>query len=120
MIHQRGRLNKAEASYKPAIALQPDYAKAHFNLASTLHDLGKRIYTLDYERLTVNQEDETLKLITYLDLEWDKKCLSPQNNKRRVTTASNVQVREKVYQGSSQQWKHYKPFLKGLLDGLDD
>ncbi|ADE39549.1 tetratricopeptide repeat protein [Candidatus Puniceispirillum marinum] len=82
--------------------------------------LGKRIYTLDYERLTVNQTDETHKLITYLDLDWDEKCLSPQNNRRRVTTASNVQVRDKVYQGSSQQWKHYKPFLKGLFDGLDD
>ena len=97
------------------------YHKLYKNLMAFWdRSLGKRIYTLDYERLTVNQEDETHKLITYLDLEWDKKCLSPQNNKRRVTTASNVQVREKVYQGSSQQWKHYKPFLKGLLDGLDD
>jgi tetratricopeptide (TPR) repeat protein len=82
--------------------------------------IGKRIYTLDYDKLTVNQKDETHKLIAYLDLDWDEKCLFPQNNRRRVTTASNVQVREKVYQGSSQQWKHYKPFLKGLLDGLDD
>jgi tetratricopeptide (TPR) repeat protein len=82
--------------------------------------LGKRIYTLDYDLLTVNQKDETHKLIVYLDLDWDEKCLFPQNNRRRVTTASNVQVREKVYQGSSQQWKHYKPFLKGLLDGLGD
>ena len=82
--------------------------------------IGKRIYTLDYDLLTVNQKDETHKLIAYLDLNWDEKCLFPQNNRRRITTASNVQVREKVYQGSSQQWKHYKPFLKGLLDGLDD
>ncbi len=110
MIHQRGRLNKAEASYSHVIALQPGYAKAPFNLACTHHDLGKRIYTLDYERLTVNQEDETHKLITYLDLEWDNECLFPQNNRRRVASASNVQVREKLYQGSSQQWKHYKPF----------
>jgi tetratricopeptide (TPR) repeat protein len=82
--------------------------------------IGKRIYTLDYDMLTVNQKDETYKLIAYLDLDWDEKCFFPQNNRRRVTTASNVQIREKVYQGSSQQWKHYKPFLKGLLNDLDD
>jgi len=33
-----------------------------------------------------------------------------------VATASNVQIRKKVYQGSSQQWKNYKPFLNGALD----
>ena len=80
---------------------------------------SNRIYNLDYELLTVNQKDETRKLIEYLDLDWDDKCLSPQNNKRSVTTASNVQVREKIYQDSSQQWKKYKPFLNGALDYLD-
>ena len=81
--------------------------------------LSKNIYTLDYELLTVNQEDETRKLIEYLDLDWDEKCLFPQNNKRSVSTASNTQVRKKVYQGSSRQWEKYKPFLKGQLDYLD-
>jgi hypothetical protein len=80
---------------------------------------SNRIYDVDYELLTINQEDETRKLIQYLDLSWDEKCLSPQENKRRVATASNMQVREKVYQGSSQQWKKYKPFLNGVLDYLD-
>ena len=65
--------------------------------------LSKRIYNLDYEQLTVNQESETRQLIDYLDLDWDEKCLSPQNNKRNVATASNVQIRKKVYRGSSEQ-----------------
>jgi len=82
--------------------------------------LSKRIYHLDYELLTVNQEDETQKLIDYLGLDWNEKCLSPQNNTRSVATVSNIQVREKVYQGSSQQWKKYKPFLNSMLDFLDD
>ena len=80
--------------------------------------LGKRIYNLDYEQLTVNQESETRQLIDYLDLDWDETCLAPQNNTRSVATASNLQVREKVYQGSSQQWKKYQPFLNGAFDGL--
>jgi len=82
--------------------------------------LANRIYNLDYELLTINQEDETKKLIRYLGLDWETECLSPQNNRRSIATASKVQVREKVYQGSSQQWKHFKPFLNGALDYLDD
>ena len=80
--------------------------------------LSKRIYNLDYEQLTVNQENETRQLIEYLGLDWDEGCLSPQNNTRRVATASNLQVRRRVYQGSSEQWKKFKPFLNGAFDGL--
>ena len=80
--------------------------------------LSDRIYQLDYEQLTVNQESETRQLIDYLGLDWDEKCLSPQNNTRGVATASNVQVRKKVYKGSSEQWKKYQPFLSGAFDCL--
>jgi len=80
------------------------------------NSLGKRIYNLDYELLTVKQENETRNLIDYLDLDWDDKVLSPQNNSRIIMTASNAQVRKKVYQGSSQQWKKYELFLDGAFD----
>ena len=83
-----------------------------------IRTLGKRIYNLDYELLTVDQESETRQLIDYLDLDWDEECLSPQNNTRSVATASALQIRQKVYQGSSEQWKKYQPFLNGALDDL--
>ena len=78
--------------------------------------LPGRIYDLEYEVLTDNQERETRKLIDHLGLPWDDICLSPQSNKRVVGTASNVQVRKKVYQGSSESWKRYQPYLNGALD----
>jgi len=78
--------------------------------------LPNRIYDLDYEALTERQEAETRNLIGYLGLEWNDACLSPQDNTRSVATASNVQVRQKVYQGSSEKWKRYKPYLNGALD----
>ena len=81
--------------------------------------LSNRIYNLDYELLTINQESETKKLIQHLDLSWEERCLSPQDNRRSVATASNTQVRKKVYQGSSQKWKKFKPFLNGAFDSLD-
>jgi len=95
------------------------YHKLYENLmVFWTNTLSKRIYNLDYEQLTVNQESETRQLIDYLDLDWDEKCLSPQNNKRNVATASNVQIRKKVYRGSSEQWKKYQPFLNGAFDSL--
>ena len=80
--------------------------------------LPNRIYDLDYEALTERQEEETRNLINHLGLVWDYACLSPQDNTRGVATASNVQVRQKVYQGSSEKWKRYLPFLNGALDSL--
>ena len=94
------------------------YYKLYENLMDfCTNTFSKRIYNLDYEQLTVNQESETQKLIEYLGLDWDEKCLSPQTNTRSVETASNIQVRKKVYRGSSEQWKKYQPFLNGALDG---
>ena len=76
------------------------------------------IYDFDYETFTENQEVETRRLVDYLELGWSEACLSPQNNKRSVSTASNKQVRQKVFQGSSERWKRYRPFLNGALDHL--
>ena len=80
--------------------------------------LSSRIYELDYDLLVSDQERETKQLIKYLGLEWEEDCLSPEKNTGNVYTASNVQVRKKVYKGSSEQWEKFKPFLEGLLDNI--
>jgi tetratricopeptide (TPR) repeat protein len=80
--------------------------------------LTDRIYNLDYEKLTQNQEIETKRLIEYLDIGWDDACLSPEKNERKVLTASHSQVKKSVYKGSSQKWKRYEPYLDGAFDKL--
>ena len=79
----------------------------------------ERIYHLDYELLTHNQNSETRDLISYLGLNWEDRCLYPERNNRSVRTASKKQVRTKVYRGSSNDWKKYKPFLEGKLDRFE-
>lgn len=79
---------------------------------------GHQIYDLDYDRLTIEQESQTRKLIEYLELDWDVACLSPQENKRAIQTASQQQVREKVYKGSSHAWRRYEPYLNGVFNEL--
>ena len=81
--------------------------------------LKNRIYEINYEDLTVNHEVEIKKLIKHLGLTWEESCLYPEKNKRSVSTASNIQIRNKIFKGSSQKWKKYKPFLNGALDSLE-
>ncbi|MDA8770753.1 tetratricopeptide repeat protein, partial [Planktomarina temperata] len=96
---------------------------AYYELYSDLmqfwqESYSDRIYNLNYENLTTDQDVETRNLIRHLNLKWEDACLSPQENKRSVRTVSQQQVRKKVYQGSSQQWRKYEPFLNGAFDGL--
>jgi hypothetical protein len=77
-----------------------------------------RIYNLNYEKLTTQQEIETRKLIEYIGLNWEEACLSPHKNMRSVRTASQQQVRQQVYQRSSETWRKYQPCLHGAFDHL--
>ena len=100
-----------------------DDVKGYYELYSNLMNfwrssLSETIYELDYELLTENQDTEIRKLIHNVGLDWDDKCLSPQNNKRLVLTASNKQVRQKIYSGSSLAWKKFEPYLEGKFDHL--
>ena len=83
------------------------------------HELyPNKIYDISYEDLTTNQEEETRKLLEYCDLEWDEDCLNFHTNNRAVETASSLQVREKMYRGSSEVWKQYWTRIQPLIDGL--
>jgi tetratricopeptide (TPR) repeat protein len=77
-----------------------------------------KIYDLCYEDLTTNQEEETRQLLNYCDLDWDKNCLNFHTNKRAVKTASALQVRQKIYQGSSEAWRKYEDHLQPLINAL--
>ena len=77
-----------------------------------------KIYELNYDKLTENQELESRKMFSYLGLKWENSVLEFHNNNRVVQTASNIQVRKKMYKGSSQQWKKYKRWLQPMLNNL--
>jgi tetratricopeptide (TPR) repeat protein len=95
------------------------YFELYQNLMDFWENLyGDRIFHLDYELLTVNQEDETRRLLKYLDINWENNCLHPHKNNRPVRTASKQQVKAQVYSGSSNMWLKFKPFLNGALDNL--
>ncbi len=76
------------------------------------------IYDLSYERLTEDQETETRKLLDYLDLDFAQSCIDFHQSHRAVATISSMQVRRKLYKGSSDEWRNYEKFLGPLIERL--
>ncbi|MBL4751696.1 MAG: tetratricopeptide repeat protein [Amylibacter sp.] len=76
-------------------------------------------YDISYEKLTENQLSETQNLLTYLDLGWQDAVMDFHKNTRSVATASNQQVRTKMYKGSSQEWEKHKDHLGPMLNILE-
>jgi len=72
------------------------------------------IINVQYEDLVMNQENISREMIAFLELEWDEKCLDFHNNIRTVRTASNMQVRQPIYNNSIDRWKRYEKYLAPL------
>ena len=76
------------------------------------------MYNLKYENLINNTETEVKNLLRYCELKWENKCLEFYNNKRIIKTASDTQVRSKIYNTSINSWKNYNKFLVEKFSNL--
>lgn len=74
-----------------------------------------------YEELIADQEGWTRRIVQFLGLPWDERCLNFQSTDRNVLTASYWQVRQKLYRSSIGRWRNYEKFIGPLLElkGLD-
>ncbi|MGI9221460.1 MAG: sulfotransferase, partial [Woeseiaceae bacterium] len=96
-----------------------EYYNLYCDLMSFWHErYPGEIYDLNYESLTENQSDESRRLIDYLGLEWEEQCLEFHKSERAVRTASFNQVRQEMYQGSSEAWRNYKKYIGPMLEIL--
>lgn len=69
------------------------------------------IYNIKYEDLVTKTEKEIKRLLDFCNLEWEDRCLKFYENKRSISTASDTQVRSKIYSSSVNYWKNYEKFL---------
>ncbi len=96
-----------------------EFYKLYIDLMSFWRErYPKSIYDLCYEDLTENQEQETRRLLEFCDLEWEEQCLDFHKTERAVKTVSAVQVRKKMYKGSSEAWRKYEKYLQSLINSL--
>ncbi|MDB5329841.1 MAG: uncharacterized protein JWP03_992 [Phycisphaerales bacterium] len=86
-------------------------------------DLTIPILDVRYEDVVADKEGQTRRMLEFLDLPWDDRCLNFHKNKRLVATASRDQVRKPIYNSSVGRWKHYEkhiPELVALGDGQSE
>ncbi len=74
-----------------------------------------RFLEVPYEALVTEPEIWTRRMIEFLGLPWDARCLEPQQTRRTVLTASKWQVRQKISASSVGRWRHYVKFVGALL-----
>jgi tetratricopeptide (TPR) repeat protein len=77
-----------------------------------------RILDVQYEAVVADLEGEARRIIDYCGLDWDARCLSFHETKRRIRTASATQVRQSIYRRAVGRWRAYEKHLGPLLEAL--
>lgn len=127
MIHmQRHPLDTCLSIYFQNFFSMGPYANDLDNLA---HYYGEYVRILDhwravlparallevpYEALIEDQEGWTRRMLDFIGLPWDPKCLDFHQTDRTVITASKWQVRQKINASSAGRWRNYEKFLGPL------
>lgn len=76
------------------------------------------IHELEYETLVADTESQARRLIAFLGVEWNDKCLDHRLGPGIVRTASVTQVCKPIYRSSIDRWRHYEDLLRPVVDGL--
>jgi Flp pilus assembly protein TadD len=77
------------------------------------------ILDVSYEGLVNDQEAWSRKMLEFIGLPWDPRCLDFHETHRAVITASRWQVRQKINSASVLRWRNYEKFLGPLLHLTD-
>jgi hypothetical protein len=77
------------------------------------------LITVDYEHVVADVEHEAKRLLDFIGLPWDPRCLDFHRSGRPVKTASVAQVRRPIYNSAVKRWKKYGSGLRPLIDALD-
>lgn len=118
--------------YKQLFA--PDYYRYSYSLENCAHHLALqldlmnqwhslfpgRILDVRYETLVESPREVMEAVLAHCTLPWDEQCLSFQENRAPVDTASAAQVRRPLYKTAISRWRHYEPWLGSLLQTLQE
>ncbi|MDE1994856.1 MAG: sulfotransferase [Rhizobiaceae bacterium] len=96
----------------------------HFVLIADLIEHYRREMTLRYlpvryEDIVGDQETHVRRLLSFVGVGFDKRCLKFHENKRYARTASYAQVAEKLYDSSRYRYRHYLKHLSPVIPILE-
>jgi tetratricopeptide (TPR) repeat protein len=102
-------------------AAQLETIAEHYVLTADLiahyrQHLQMRFLSVRYEDVVAAQEKNVRKILDFVGVDFDAKCLSFEENTRYARTASYAQVTEKLYDRSRYR---YRPYLKHLTPVIE-
>jgi Flp pilus assembly protein TadD len=93
------------------------YHEHHRLISHWRHALPQgTLLVVPYAELVADSETWSRRIIEFIGLEWDPRCLQFYKTQRSVLTASNWQVRQPVYSRSVGRWRNYEKFIRPLLE----
>lgn len=76
--------------------------------------LGERLLIVHYEDLVQNPEQVSRRMLAHCGLSWEPACLAFDSQPAAVTSASAVQVRQRLYSSSIGKWRRFERQLEPL------
>jgi hypothetical protein len=73
-----------------------------------------------YESLVNDPEPWTRRMLDFVGVPWNARCLEFHKVERAVITASRWQVRQKIHTQSIARWRRYEKYVSPLHTLLDD
>ncbi|WP_395072600.1 tetratricopeptide repeat-containing sulfotransferase family protein [Hyphococcus sp.] len=130
----RDPMDSCFASYKQLFAEayyhsydQKEMARHHLRYLALMKHWRElfpgRFLDVSYEDTVASLEPNARRLIEFLELPWEDRCLDFHEQKSPVSTASAIQVREKPHTRSVGRWRRYEAMLAPMraeLDGMGD
>lgn len=79
---------------------------------------GDRILDFDYDGFVAEPRPAVERVLRFLELEWDERCLQFHQQRNTVKTASYWQVRRPLYGEATGRWRKYAAQLEPLRRAL--
>lgn len=100
-----------------------DMIGAQFRIVTDSVATWRRTVDIDildvrYEALVSEAEPEVRRLLDFIGLEFNDKCLRPHRGDRGVMTASQWQVRQPIYGHAVSRWRAYEKWLQPMIAAL--
>ncbi|MFL2705718.1 MAG: sulfotransferase [Gammaproteobacteria bacterium] len=108
-----------EFSY--GLAEAGSYYKSYVNLMNHWDKvLPNKILRVNNEDIIEDLEGQVKRMLEFLELPYEKECISFYETDRSVRTASSEQVRRPINKEGMERWKPYSKHLKPLLNSLGE
>lgn len=81
--------------------------------------LPGKVLRVHYEHVVDDLETQVHRILDFCGLPFESGCVEFYKTKRSVRTPSSEQVRQPIYKGGLEQWRHYEPYLDVLKSELE-